>query len=226
MLLPWGFFFKNCMYIWLWAKMVKIYRKDIFLIILKGLGLGLWCLTPLSSFQQYFRHILAVNFIGGGNRSTRQKNHWPATSHWQTLSHSVVSSTPPWMGFELTTLVLIGTDCIGSYKSNYHTITAKTALLIILKSVSMTVMYESLYTYWENFYYFTLCPTYPTIPQRWTFYQYLDYVAQGRYWSLYPRGNGSQRWENFYYSKHSVIGFSCCNWQSVRNNNNLSRILN
>jgi len=26
-------------------------------------------------------------------------------------------------GFELTTLVVIGTDCIGSYKSNYHTIT-------------------------------------------------------------------------------------------------------
>jgi hypothetical protein len=25
-------------------------------------------------------------------------------------------------GFELTTLVVIGTDCIGSYKSNYHTI--------------------------------------------------------------------------------------------------------
>ena len=28
-----------------------------------------------------------------------------------------------WAGFELTTLVVIGTDCIGSYKSNYHTIT-------------------------------------------------------------------------------------------------------
>ena len=27
-----------------------------------------------------------------------------------------------WAGFELT-LVVIGTDCIGSYKSNYHTIT-------------------------------------------------------------------------------------------------------
>ena len=25
-----------------------------------------------------------------------------------------------WMGFELTTLVVIGTDFIGSYKSNYH----------------------------------------------------------------------------------------------------------
>jgi hypothetical protein len=25
-----------------------------------------------------------------------------------------------WAGFELTTLIVIGTDCIGSYKSNYH----------------------------------------------------------------------------------------------------------
>ena len=29
--------------------------------------------------------------------------------------------------FEPTTLKVIGTDCIGSYKSNYHTITATTA---------------------------------------------------------------------------------------------------
>ena len=28
-----------------------------------------------------------------------------------------------WVGFELTTLLVIGTDCIDSYKSNYHTIT-------------------------------------------------------------------------------------------------------
>jgi hypothetical protein len=32
-----------------------------------------------------------------------------------------------WAGFELTTLVVIGTDCIGSYKSNYHMITATMA---------------------------------------------------------------------------------------------------
>jgi hypothetical protein len=30
-------------------------------------------------------------------------------------------------GFELTTLVLIGTDCTGSYKSSYHTIMIITA---------------------------------------------------------------------------------------------------
>jgi hypothetical protein len=37
-------------------------------------------------------------------------------------------------GFELTTLVVIGTDCIGSYKSNYHTITTATAPQIEMKS--------------------------------------------------------------------------------------------
>jgi hypothetical protein len=32
-----------------------------------------------------------------------------------------------WVGFELTTLVVICTDYIGSYKSNYDTITVTTA---------------------------------------------------------------------------------------------------
>jgi hypothetical protein len=32
-----------------------------------------------------------------------------------------------WAGFELTLLVVIGTDCIGSCKSNYQTITTTTA---------------------------------------------------------------------------------------------------
>jgi hypothetical protein len=35
-----------------------------------------------------------------------------------------IESTSPRAGFELTTLVEIGTDYIGSYKSNYHTITS------------------------------------------------------------------------------------------------------
>ena len=37
-----------------------------------------------------------------------------------------------WVGFKPTTLVVIGTDCIGSYKSNYHMITATTAPVIFL----------------------------------------------------------------------------------------------
>jgi hypothetical protein len=34
---------------------------------------------------------------------------------------------PPRIGFELTTLVVIGTDCTDSYKSTYHAITTTTA---------------------------------------------------------------------------------------------------
>jgi len=52
-----------------------------------------------------------------------RENHRPAASHWQTLWHKAVAITHSHMGFELTTLVVIGTDCISGCKSNYHTIT-------------------------------------------------------------------------------------------------------
>jgi hypothetical protein len=42
------------------------------------------------------------------------------------LDH-IMLYTLPWSRFELTTSVVIGTDCIGSCKSNYHTITATMA---------------------------------------------------------------------------------------------------
>jgi hypothetical protein len=48
--------------------------------------------------------------------------------------------TSPWSRFELTTSVLIGTDCIGSCKYNYHTITTTTApesVLNRLKTLSV-----------------------------------------------------------------------------------------
>jgi len=54
------------------------------------------------------------------------ENHRPVASHRQTLLHNVVSSTSH-LGFELTPLVVIGTDYIDSCKSNYHTITTTTA---------------------------------------------------------------------------------------------------
>ena len=64
------------------------------------------------------------------------ENHRPAASHWQTLSHNVVSSTPHPSGIGLAALVVIATDCIGSWKSNYHTITATTAQEAKWESVS------------------------------------------------------------------------------------------
>jgi hypothetical protein len=66
------------------------------------------------------RSILLVEKTRGSG-----ENHRPATSHWQSLSHNVVHLAL--IEFALTTSVVIGTDCIGSCKSNYHTITAMTA---------------------------------------------------------------------------------------------------
>jgi hypothetical protein len=41
--------------------------------------------------------------------------------------YHIMLYTSSWSRFELTTLVVIDTDCIGSCKSNYHTITDTTA---------------------------------------------------------------------------------------------------
>jgi len=41
--------------------------------------------------------------------------------------YHIMLHTSSWSRFELTTSVVIGTDCTGSCKSNYHTITAMTA---------------------------------------------------------------------------------------------------
>ena len=38
------------------------------------------------------------------------------------ITKCCIEYTSPWAGFKLTMLVVIGTDCIGSYKSNYHRI--------------------------------------------------------------------------------------------------------
>ena len=78
-------------------------------------GLGLWGLTPLSTIFQLYRVDLFYLW------KTRRK---PPT--WQTLS-GCIGYTSPWLGFELTTLVVIGVDCTGSCKSNYHMITTMMA---------------------------------------------------------------------------------------------------
>ena len=60
------------------------------------------------------------------------KNDRPAASHWQTLSHNVCCTEyiQQWAGFELTTFVVMGTDCTDSCISKYHTITTTTAPLV------------------------------------------------------------------------------------------------
>jgi hypothetical protein len=59
------------------------------------------------------------------------ENHRPIASHWQTWSHNAVHLALAWSRFKLTTSVVIGTDCIGICKSNYHTTMATMAPQIV-----------------------------------------------------------------------------------------------
>jgi hypothetical protein len=90
----------------------------------------------------------SVSF-GRGNWSTGE-NPQPVASHWQTLSHNIVSGTLAWVGLEPTTLLVKGTNGIGSCKSNCHLITTTTdtlrSSLQFVFMLSTTSPYSEYYT--------------------------------------------------------------------------------
>ena len=65
---------------------------------------------------------MVVSFIGGENWSTQRKNTQVIDKLYHIMLYQVGS---PQAAFKLTMLVVIGTDCMGSCKSIYHTITTK-----------------------------------------------------------------------------------------------------
>ena len=89
---------------------------------------GLSCLTPLSTI---FIYIVAINIIGGVNRRYPEKTTDLSQVTDKLYHIKLYRVHLVWTGFKLTTIVVIGTDCTGSYKSNYYMITKSTAPLKI-----------------------------------------------------------------------------------------------
>ena len=73
------------------------------------------------SFSATFNNISALSWRSVLLVGVPGETRIPAASH--ILLYRVHLA---WAGFELSTLVVIFTDCIGSCKSNYHTITTTT----------------------------------------------------------------------------------------------------
>jgi hypothetical protein len=86
-----AFVFKPCI----------IILTSLFFPSLNNGWFGLWCLTPRSTIFQLY---------GGGQFNWWRKPDYPEKTTDLSRVHLA------WAGFELTTLVVIGTDSIGSYK--------------------------------------------------------------------------------------------------------------
>jgi len=114
-------------------------------------GLGLWCLTQLSTTFQLYR-------CGQYLEKTTDLSQFD-----DKLYHLMLYTSPE--RDSNSTLVVIGTDCTGSCKFNYHTITTTTAPFIV-RDICMMWLYCSPLLFevllWNVFIWYVNQPIYTT----------------------------------------------------------------
>ena len=110
------------LYLFYWNLYIRRYLPILLcMFILWSTTSSMYC----SSTTTYENVIscLSVLFV--------ENKHRPAVSHRQIYHIMLYRVHLPWTEFEFTTLVVIGTDYIGSCKSDYHTITTRRPLELL-----------------------------------------------------------------------------------------------
>ena len=108
-------------------SLIWVYRNGMFIgtcvAVFVNRGLGIWCLMSLTTICQLYLDRQLYWY--------RKPEYQLKTSDLPQVTdklYPITLYTLPWaMGFKFTTLVVMGTDCISSCTSNYHTITTTTA---------------------------------------------------------------------------------------------------